>query len=255
LKTVRLPSEGRPGIDRYSVALVTDAVGFSSLLDAFHEVEAENRQLGRSFLTLDDLNQCLYTSGHTLGSYGFDDDLVYPENETPEAVAEYQAAVLAATLKGLSDPDRTVSWDQLQGTLFAVPEDIDALNELNRNPDLLLDDVHVVQCIPVASDEGPLANLPNGYFTSDWTPFQCLAVVRRICQQHGYAFIGIGASTLGFLSVLDDEGERDTAALISDLQHLYGQADHGAWQQLDQTLRRARHLILGYTENFADLID
>lgn len=248
---IPLPSEGHRGLDRYSVALLSAAT-FDDLLDGFNRVAAEHPD-GRCFLTLDDLNQCRYTSGHAAGKHGFDDEVDYPDDDTPQAVADYEAALFAASLKALRDPAHAVAWQDLPGTLDTDLGDIDALVRLNREPDLLLDDLHVVQCLPTDADEDLLANLPNGYFTSDWTPFQCQAVVQRLCGDHGYALLGIGASLLGFLSTTD--AERDTAALIGDLQALYGQPESPSWVELAQVVRHSPVLLLGYTEDFAALTE
>ncbi len=73
-------------------------------------------------------------------------------------------------------------------------------------------------------------------------------------ERHGYELVGIGASTLGFLSVVDPE-QRDVDALIADLRELYGQRDADAWNELGAVLRGSLVLLLGYTENFADLTE
>ncbi|WQB72884.1 hypothetical protein SCD75_13850 [Prescottella equi] len=62
-----LPDAGHRGVNRLSVAVVTEAQSFDALLAAFREIEAAHRNDGRCFLTLDDPNQCLYTSGHARG--------------------------------------------------------------------------------------------------------------------------------------------------------------------------------------------
>lgn len=50
---ITLPAEGHRGVDSFSVACIHDATSFSQLLDVFGKVEAEHRQQGRCFLTLD----------------------------------------------------------------------------------------------------------------------------------------------------------------------------------------------------------
>ena len=154
----------------------------------------------------------------------------------------------------LNDPESMVEWDELSGTLVTVESDIDALVELNCNPGLLLGDVHVVQNVPVDGDSSLLAGIPNGYFEGDWTPFQNLAVTRRLVERHGYVPMGIGASTLGFVSTVDYPEQRDISALIEDLQHLYGHPESSAWQELAQILGASSTLILGYSEDFAELV-
>lgn len=250
-QTVALPSEGRRGIDRYSIALITHPTTFSTLRDEVIRLSALNS--GRTFVTLDNLSQCLYTSGHAVNSHDLDGDVEYPDDDSRSALDDYEAAVFSTALGVLDDPEKTVDWSDLSGALVTVETDIHALVELNRHPDLLLDDVHVVQSVPDSSASSLLANIPNGYFESDWTPFQSLAVTRRLAERHGYEPWGIGASTLAFLSVLDDPAERDAAALIEDLQHLYGHPNAPAWAELSRVLSAQSVLILGYTEDFAEL--
>lgn len=249
-----LPAEGHRGVNRLSVAVITAAQSFDALLAAFRRVEAAHGGDGRCFLTLDDPNQCLYTSGHARGKHDLDGDVQYPDDETDDAVRAYDTAVFESARTVLTDPDRAVRWEDVCGSLVTVPSDIDALVALNRDPGLVVDDVHVVQCLPTRDDIDLLADLPNGYFAGDWTPFESYTVARRMRERHGYELAGIGASTLGFLSVLDPE-VRDVDALIADLRELYGQRDADAWNELGDVLRGSPTLLLGYTENFADLTE
>ncbi|MCL2423092.1 MAG: hypothetical protein FWD11_04230 [Micrococcales bacterium] len=249
-----LPAEGHRGVDCFSVACIHGATSFPELLGAFRKVEAEYREKGRCFLTLDDLNQCLYTSMHAIDEHVLDevddddddDEVDRSDDDATRSTAEFHAVSAV-----LHDPARSTSWDDLAGALATEPGDIDALVTLNRDPGLVLDDVHVVQCLPTDDDADLLANIPNGYFEGDWTPFDCYAVVRRVTQQHGYTFFGIGAATLGFLSTVDP-GDRDVPALIADLQKLYGHHDSTAWSDLAAVAESSPVLLLGYIEDFAD---
>lgn len=249
-----LPGEGHRGVNRLSVALISDAESFDALLAAFRRVEAAHRDDGRCFLTLDDPNQCLYTSGHARAKHDLDGDVAYPDDDTDDALTAYDTAVFESARAALRDPDRAVRWEDVGSSLVTEPSDIEALVTLNRAPGLVVDDVHVVQCLPTADDTDLLADLPNGYFACDWTPFECHAVARRMSERHGYALVGIGASTLGFLSVLDPE-QRDVDALIADLRELYGHSDADAWNDLGEVLRGSPVLLLGYTEDFAELTE
>lgn len=249
-----LPDEGHRGVNRLSVALITDAQSFDALLAAFRRVEAAHRRDGRCFLTLDDPNQCLYTSGHARNKHDLDGDVAYPDDDTDDALAAYDTAVFESAAAALRDPDRAVRWEDVSSSLVTEPSGIEALVALNRDPGLVVDDVHVVQCLPTADDTDLLADLPNGYFACDWTPFESHAVARRMGERHGYALVGIGASTLGLLSVLDPE-QRDVDVLIADLRELYGNPDADAWNELGDVLRSSSVLLLGYTEDFAELTE
>lgn len=97
LELVALPTaDGRRGLDRFSVALIKGASSFAELFDAFQQVGAGQVANGRSFVTLDDLNQCLYTSGHAANEHGFGDDLDYPDDDDAKAVDTYEAALCAS---------------------------------------------------------------------------------------------------------------------------------------------------------------
>ena len=248
----QLPAEGHRGVDTFSVAVFEDVESFDALLGAFRRVEAEHRQRGRCFLTLDDLGQCLYTSGHARSMYGLDEGVDYPEDDTPETITAYESALFQAGRAALRDPARAVSWESVCGSLAVEPDDIDALVALNRNPDLVRDSEHVVQCLPTDDAVDLLAGLPNGYFSSDWNPFHCYAIARRLNERHGYALFGIGAATLGFLSTIDADA-RDWDVLIADLQELYEHPESSAWTELVPALRESPVLLLGYAEDFAAL--
>ncbi len=79
--------------------------------------------------------------------------------------------------------------------------------------------------------------------------------MKGICERHNYVLFGIGASTLGFVRQLDSTTDQDVPALVEDLKHLYGQQESSAWQRLEATLATSPILILGYTEDFAHLVE
>ncbi|MBS2531213.1 hypothetical protein KGQ20_00340 [Catenulispora sp. NF23] len=253
MEIAQLPAQGYRGADTFSVALIDGAESFDVLMRAFGRVEAEHRGQGRCFLTLDDLDQCLYTSEHSRSMYGLDEGVAYPAEDTPEVLTAYEVARFQAGAAALRDPVRTVPWDSVCGSLVLEPSDVDALVTLNRNPGVVVGDRHVVQCLPTDDGTDLLAGIPNGYFFGDWTPFDCHSVARRLSERHGYVLFGIGAATLGFRSV-SGAGERDWDALIADLQELYGEQGSSAWAGLVPTLHESRMLLLGYADQFAELV-
>ena len=250
----QLPAEGSRGIDTFSVAVISRAESFGALLEAFRVVEAEHRMRGRCFVTLDSLNQCLYTSGHARDMNDLEDGVEYPEEDTREALAEYDAALFKAAGAALRRSSGAASWESLCKSRVVSFDDVDALVAMNRDPGCVLDDRHIVQCLPTDDGADLLANIPNGYFDGDMDPFQCYAVARRLNERHGYTLFGIGASALGFLSAVDS-AERDWDALLADLQELHGHQDSAAWDELVPLLRESPVLLLGYTEEFAALVE
>ena len=197
--------------------------------------------------TLDDVNQCVYTSGHAADKHGLGVD---GDSDAPPTDAQWTQACLAA----FDDPARSVEWSSLGGTLSVTADDLGALVAANDDPDALLDSVSYVQRVPVPRNDLLIAGLPNGYFSGDWDPFQNHAVIRRLAQS-GYRFVAIGAAWLGF--VRPAPLSRDEAVrVVGDLAETYGDVEGAGshWSALAELLTRRRTLVLGYTEDFAETL-
>jgi hypothetical protein len=190
----------------------------------------------RLVCTLDDLNQCMYTSAHA----SEDERLAYDGDGDIEEEIAHAAAAL--------DKYR-VAWNDLPGQRIGGEPDVAALVEVNRTPDRWLDAAILVHDVLVPRDDLVIAAIPNGYFNSDWNTFQNHAIIRRL-ETHGYRHFGVGASLLAF----DREDDlSDAAAVVADLAHLYGAPDSASWGELAKVLTGQRLLLLGYTENLPDL--
>lgn len=271
-----LPHPKHRGIDRFSTALISAPESFDSLITSFRGASADHADSAdpsdsanpaQYFLTLDDPDQCMYTAGHARNQHDFD-DVEYPANDTPEAVAEFELAQFRSCAVALRKPGPTSSWDEALGYLETTSDDVEALLEMNRRPDCVLDAVHVVQRVPSSDAADLLANLPNGYFEGDWTPYMSFAIAQRLQKLHNYTLFGIGARTLGFFAPghgtrSRNQGEtihgadrtsHGVADLITDLQGLYSHSDSDSWTELAQVLSRSPVLLLGYTEDFAELV-
>lgn len=225
-------------------------------LDALHKREPAQRFL----CTLDDIDQCCYTSMHasedarlTPDDDGADEDLDYDD---PVALHGHEARQLAHVAAQLDAPALQQDWGTLAQARMSSQDDVDALLAMNRDPDQLLahDDVVYVQRVPVARDDLLIAGLPNGYFTSDWDVFQNHALIRHLATTHGYRFFGIGASWLGFVRPQAPD-EAQARRLVDDLARVYPSDDAAAaaeaWNSLASLLTGCKTLLLGYTENFA----
>ncbi|WP_427771864.1 hypothetical protein [Comamonas thiooxydans] len=222
-------------------------------LDALRAADPAHRYL----CTLDDVSQCSYTSGHAS-----QDERLYlddPEDMDWEDPAQEQALTLALLqhrVAQLQRPELEQDWAQVCGTLLLAAEDVDALLQANRRPEVLLDEVVYVQRLPVPDDELMIAGQPNGYFSADWDSFQNHAVIRHLAAQYGYRFFGMGAAWMGFVRCsLPDAALVDR--LIEDLRMLYGQGqdevrEHAGWAQLASVLLSRRTLMLGYAEGLAE---
>ena len=248
------PSEvvRRGRLNTNTVARLDDVATFAELLGVLGELRAEHGP-ARLLCTLDDVSQCAYTSGHA----ALDDRLWLddgdPGDEDHAARRRADDARTAHIAAALDDPGPRVTWDELPGERLGGEADVAALVGVNRNPDAVLDDVVLVQRVPVSRDDLALAAIPNGYFTADWNVFQNHAIIRRMAT-HGYRPLGIGASLLGFDRAAAPSAD-EALAVVADLKHLYGAPGATGWAELTALLPRRPLLLLGYTENFPDLID
>ncbi|MFJ1758895.1 hypothetical protein ACIOD2_01180 [Amycolatopsis sp. NPDC088138] len=242
----------RGRLDSNTVARLDEVATFTELLEILADLRIEHGP-ARILCTLDDVNQCAYTSGHA----SEDDRLWFddgdPDEDDPAARRRADDARAAHVAAALDDRGSRVEWDDLPGERLGGEADVAALVAVNRNPDGLLDDVVLVQRVPVSRDDLAVAAIPNGYFTSDWNVFQNHAIIRRMAE-HGYRHIGIGASLLGFDRAAAPSAE-DANAVVADLKHLYGAPGAAGWTELATLLPRRGLLLLGYTENFPDMID
>ncbi len=240
-------------VDTLSHRRLSGTVSLRDVLACLEELRLKDSD-HRYFCTLDDINQCCYTSGHA----GNDDRLEVDYGDTdfddPESVHAFEVRRAAHVAAQLQDPALRQSWEDVCGTLATSQEDIDVLVETNRDPDRVLDTVVYIQRLAVPRDDLAIAGLPNGYFSCDWDVFQNHAVIRRMHERHGYRFLGLGASWLGF--VRDAPPDAAAAkALVTDLADLYGCADdahQASWRQLAEAAAGGKVLLLGYTENFAE---
>ncbi|MET7991045.1 hypothetical protein ABZU76_09055 [Amycolatopsis sp. NPDC005232] len=246
--------EVRGRVDTNTVARLDEIGGFAEVLDALGQLRGED-PTARMLCTLDDVDQCLYTSVHATEDdrLWFDDGTDNgTDDEDPAVRRKVDDARAAHVAAALEDPGSRVEWEELPGQRMGGEVDVAALVAVNRKPDGFLDDVVLVQRVPVGRDDLVIAGIPNGYFTSDWSVFQNHAIVRRMAA-HSYRHFGIGASLLGFDRAAAPSTE-EAHAVVADLTHLYGAPGVTAWDELAGLLPERRLLLLGYTENFPDMV-
>ncbi len=219
-------------------------------LNELRQVDPSHRYL----CTLDDLNQCCYTSGYAGNDKRIEMDCSDTNFDNYESVRRFEAHRLAHVVEQLQDPRLREAWEDVCGTLATSADNVAALAGMNRDPDQVLDNVVYVQRLAVPEDDLLIAGLPNGYFTCDWNVFQNHAVIRHMRERHGYRFFGIGASWLGFVRERP-MSKKNADELITDLVYLYGcgEADaQAAWQELARIVETEKVLLLGYTENLSE---
>lgn len=228
----------------------------AALLDHVQTLRAADPS-HRYLCTLDDVQQCSYTSGHA----GQDDRLYLDtppdmdwDDPAQEAVWNLQA--LQHRARQLRNAHGPHCWAEVCGSLATSTNDIEALLAANRSPDALLDDVVYIQRLPLAPDDPLIAGQPNGYFSADWDSFQNHAIHQHLAQHHGYALYAMGASWMA-LARAEPPDAAQAQALVDDLRVLYATGDeellaHPGWQAWPALLQSQRSLVLGYTEDMAD---
>lgn len=222
-------------------------------VEALRAADPDHRYLA----TLDDVQQCSYTSGHASM-----DDRLYLDSpadmdwDDPAQEAAWNLQALQHRALQLRQAQGPGSWAAVCGSLSTSPDDIAALVAANRNPDALLDDVVYIQRLPLASDDPLIAGQPNGYFSADWDSFQNHAIHQHLAERHGYQFFAMGASWMA-LARTEPPDAAQAQVLVGDLRLLYAAGDeellaHPGWQALPALLQSQRSLVLGYTEDMAD---
>lgn len=241
----RIESDDLSTINTLSHARLDDVSSLSAVAELIQHCEQEHKTF---FLcTLDDVNQCCYTSMHASHS-----DLLSVDADYEDEPA-YDLARLRHVAALLNSEEGQIGWDTLHHS--RSDGDIAALMKANADPDIILDDVVYLQRVPVERADLLIAGLPNGYFSCDWSTLQNYAVIRRFSAQYSYRFFGLGASWLGFWRESPLSGAQ-AQSVIEDLKHLYGGENAvQEWDALAGILTHSRFLLLGYTENFAESLE
>ena len=235
---------------------VTGAISASALVD-FIRSKSDDWPDCVLFATLDWFGQAAYTSGHCVNMHDLDSTDGHDLSGLDPAAFEDGEHIGYFTTKS-EFPIRksnflkqagTTQFSDVCGALAWDSEDSEAdLFEMNSNRDVVLDEFAYVQIVPVDHPYEAISAFPNGYFTSDLSPFDNYAVARHIHEKFGYSLFGIGASYLGFMR--EDKLAPDLAAsLAEDIALLYGE---GGNENLKRKIRDCIFgqdiLMLRYTE-------
>lgn len=237
----------------FARAAIREAASMSEFLALVRREQEEHPDV-TVFVTLDDLDQALYTSMHATESDTLEidtDDLDFLGD--PAADEVFQRRQFSHTVSQLGNPELRVAWTALHATREGGADEIDVLPTVNDRPVDILDDLILLLHVPVPADDPTvaIAAVPNGYFSDDWNVFENHAVARHLADGYGYRPLGIGASWIGFIRpepLSPEEAER----LVAELIAVYGAAKATGWGRLRGVLTREPTLFLGYTENFAE---
>lgn len=249
---------GNPAVgtcDEYRVSAISS---LDDLVDAYRKIAASHPGF-RPLISLDDLPQARYTSGHARSNLGLDDateqDLLDLPSECFEK-GEYLGypttkAEFAICFRNFTNLVATTSFED--ACAHGLTLDEPALQEwtgYQENPVALLDQPLSVLLVPVEHSCQALAAFPNGYFSSDLDPAQNFAVARHVCLTHGYELMGMGASYLGFLRT--EPADLSVAkAVATDFCALYNVSDEHRQARVSTVTKAVygrAHLLLRYVE-------
>ena len=227
---------------------------FDELIEIYQTYKQNNS--GKTIiLTLDDLEQAEYTSGHSIHSNDLDETEGYDLSGLDNACFED-----GEHLGYLSTPSeffirKENFLKQIEDINFAsvcereltIDEDeIIILEKVNQSPFEYLDEQIILKIVPVEKPYEGICGFPNGYFSSDLNPFENYALAKHLFEKYNFELFGIGASLLGFFrnEKLEENKAKD---LISDLSKLYN-TNETAFDKFFEIIKNNNYLFLKYIE-------
>ncbi|WP_282133220.1 hypothetical protein [Cellulophaga baltica] len=206
-------------------------------------------------LTLDDLGQAEYTSGHSIHSNDIDetegydlsglDKACFEDNEhlgylsTPSEffirIGNFLKQTKDIDFKSVCERDLTIDEDE-----------ISILEKINLSPFEYLDEQIILKIVPVKKPYEGISGFPNGYFESDLNPFENYALSKHLFEKYNFELFGIGASFLGFIRN-EKLGENKVKELIIDLSKLY-KTTESAFDRFSEIIKDKNYLFIKYIE-------
>ncbi|WP_179352083.1 hypothetical protein [Winogradskyella vidalii] len=235
--------------------LIENIKSYEELI-AVYQTYKQNHPDKTIILTLDDLGQAEYTSGHAcdynalLDTDGYDlsglDKACYDEDNehlghlsTPSEYFIIRENFLKQT-KGIDF--KTVCEKGIDNS----DDDVLDLENINESPLAFLDQQVILKILPVEQPYEGLTGFPNGYFDADFSPFENYALSKHLFETYNFELFGIGASFLGFIKNEKLKG-KELKALVSDLAKLYNTTE-SEFEKLADIIKNKKHLFLRYTE-------
>ena len=227
--------------------LATDIASFQELQDLITEYE-EKYTGHTALITLDNLGQAEYTSGHATMAHDLDDTDGYDLSDIdPRAFEDGEHIGCLSTQseffirrENFERKAQKANFSDACGRgLTLCDDELNLLQKVNEKPMEHLDRDILLRLVPVKKPYLAICAFPNGYFNCDLNPLENYAVAKHLWEKYEYRLFGVGASLLGFVrgSALKDT---ESLSLAVDLANLYNQ---------DQTDRGVSRLAAQATEN------
>ena len=222
-----------------------DTPDWPALIELYHQLKQQHAPSKVLFL-LEDIAQCNYTSMHASMS----DELYFDESEYIEdeiIIANIQPLAVQHYLQQLGKPKNQRVLTDLQHRFELSNEEQQLLQQINAQPQVILDQHIEIKLVNVATEADKFAAKLNGYFECDLKPAESYALIRHLDTQFGLEYIGLGASLLFFIKT-----SRFDVAKVDELIHsitaIY-QFNNNTIEFLQQHLLQQEHLILPFVES------
>lgn len=213
----RLDNPSAGTCDEYGL---TGLKRFDDLLDARQRLMLEHPGC-TIVMSLDDLDQARYTSGHARLGLGLDRPDATELAHLPACCFEHGEYVGYTSCKAEFPMCLRNLRQHVGATTFAdacahgLTLDDEALQgwvQAQRAPLAVVEQPLIALVVPVLNSADALVAFPNGYFESDLDPAMNHAVVSRL-QGLGYGLYGVGATYLGLLR--DAPADAATATAVA----------------------------------------
>lgn len=238
----------------FDTYVIDDLKSFDELFGVYEDYKRNNPNKV-IILTLDDLGQAEYTSGHSIHSYDLDeteghdlsnlDEVCFENGEHRGYLSTPSEFFIRKT--NLLKQAKDIDFESVCDKNMTIDEDeMLILEGINQSPFEYLDEQIELKVVPVDKSYEGICGFPNGYFESDFDPFENYIIAKHLFENYQFELFGIGASILGFKRDNSLE-ESKLKELITDLSKLYNTSEE-AFDKFAEIIRDKKYLFLKYTE-------
>ncbi|WP_282133848.1 hypothetical protein [Cellulophaga baltica] len=234
--------------------LIENLNSFDEFIEIYEKYKHNNSDK-TIILTLDDLGQAEYTSGHSIHSNDIDETEGYDLSGLDKACFEdnEHLGYLSTTseffirIGNFLKQTKDIDFKSVCERDLTIDEDeISILEKINLSPFEYLDEQIILKIVPVKKPYEGISGFPNGYFESDLNPFENYALSKHLFEKYNFELFGIGASFLGFIRN-EKLGENKVKELIIDLSKLY-KTTESAFDRFSEIIKDKNYLFIKYIE-------
>lgn len=216
----------------------------------------ETHQDHQFIMTLDDVGQASYTSGHTISSNELEcEECVLPQDIDPSCIDDFLRRnrdfeqEFSTRRSTFQNGVACVEFEEVfEKDLSLTGETKEDFIEANANPLSMIDDEVYLLKVPVDKSYEAIYAFPNGYFTCDLSPFENYRLAEHLETEYGFHLFGIGASYLSFIKGAEFTPEK-VDSLLELLAKIYlKEEDKKFMNAMKRSVLERRILVLRYTE-------